>query len=233
MSTVKAVLTEAAELLGVLSPGQTLSGYKFSRLLNSMNFMLSSWSADAMRIFVPTREVLTLTAGLSKHTIGDGGDLDTTRPEHIFDSFITVTDTDYNVRVVSNDQYNRITVKSQPSRPTRMYYEKNMPLGSIFFFYTPDLAYDFTLISLKPFPTYVGNESFVLPNGYERAIAYNTAIAAAPKFGKQVPIEIAAVAGDALQILINNNIADQTPIMQQLDPTGSVRGIVNPEELFT
>ena len=232
MSKVKAVLTEAAELLGVLGPGQTLSGYKFSRLLNSMNLLLGSWSADPFKIYVPTREDVVLTAGLSKHTIGDGGDIDTTRPEQLYDSFITIGDTSYMVRLITRDQYDRITVKGQTERPTRMYYEKNMPLGSIFFYYTPDEAYTLTLISLSPFPTYVGTESFVLPSGYERAIAYNTAIAAAPKFGKQVPIEIAAVAAETLQTIVNNNLTDQVPLMQQLDPTGSVRGIVNPEELF-
>jgi hypothetical protein len=233
MSTVKKLMTSTIKLLGLIGPGQNAPAYMLADALEAMNMMLESWSSAPQSIYVVTRDELTMSSLQTSYTIGTGGDFNVTRPQKIFPSFLTIDETDYPLKTISRDQYDRITIKSEPGIPGKIYYEPTFPLGTLYFYSAPREAYDFTLISMKPFDTYALNDNVELPPGYERAIKYNLALEIAPNYGKQVTPLIAQTAGGSFKMLKNANLTRQALLLTGLDPTGRASMQVTAEELFT
>jgi hypothetical protein len=233
MSTVKQLITSTIKLLGLVGPGQNPPAYMLVDILEAMNMMLESWSSGPQSLYVVTRDELTMSALQTSYTIGTGGDFAVARPQKIFPSFLTIDETDYPLKTISRDQYDRITIKSEPGIPGKVYYEPTYPLGTLYFYSAPREAYAFTLISLKPFATYELNDDVELPPGYERAIKYNLALEVAPNYGKQVSPLTVQTAGGSFKMLKNANIVRQAMLLTNLDPTGSASGQVTAEELFT
>lgn len=232
MSTAKALIASTLKLIGVVGVGVKPSAALLFDSLEAMNSMLQSWSSAPQPLFFVTREELTLTTSKVSYTIGDGGDLDTTRPQQVMDSYITINETDFIVKRRNRDQYDRVATKTTEGRPSNFYYEPEYPLGVLRFYPVPEENFSFTLISLKPFPAYGINDEMALPPGYERAIKYNLAMEIADNYGKQLSPLTKHIAGGSFKMLKNVNLVRQTEVQKGLDPTGSVRGIINPNELF-
>ena len=232
MATAKELIPATLKLIGVVGVGVKPSAPLLFDTLAAMNSMLDSWSSAPQSIFFATREEFTLAASKVSYTIGSGGDLDTTRPQQVMDSYITINETDFIVKRRGRDQYDRVTTKTTEGRPSNFYYEPEFPLGVLKFYPVPDENHSFTLISLKPFSTYEINDVMTLPPGYERAIKYNLALEIADNYGKQVSLLTMRIAVGSFKMLKNVNLVRQTEVQTGLDPTGSVRGIINPNELF-
>jgi|GEM_PF-1357872 len=221
MSTVKDALKKSLWLCGAVGQGQTPQAYLYSEALSSLNMMLDMWSSSTQGIYLNTREELTLSAGVGEYSIGSGGDFDTPRPMKIFDSFVTISNTNYPVRVIFRDLYDKIPDKTITGTPSAVYYEQSFPLGTLRFVRVPKEEYTFNLISLKPLPQYNLNDTISLPPGYLAAIVYGLAVFMGPGIGKQLRQEVIAIAQSAYDQLATNNFANQ---IKPLDSTNPLYG---------
>jgi len=83
MATVRDLITEALELIGVVAAGETPAAADVQTTLNTLNFMIDSWANDRLALFDLPREVFELTPGKSIYSFGVGGDFDSIRPMEI------------------------------------------------------------------------------------------------------------------------------------------------------
>jgi len=179
--------------------------------LQDLQNMLSSWSADGLSVPSLTTESFTLISGQAVYTIGSGGDFDTVRPNRIISAYIRVSNDDYPVQTdMTEDEYNKILSKDSESRPRRLYYDPQYPLGKIKFDYEADTTYAFTLISEKPLtnPSALST-TFSIPLEYNRALVYNLAIEFAPDNDNKLTPEVYAVAQESKQVIENINAVDR------------------------
>jgi hypothetical protein len=201
MSTVKAVLTKALKVAKVVGLGREAGGSIIIDALGYMNDMLSVWSNKPNAIHFITRETLTLTASDGDYSIGTGATLNTTRPIQIFDSTMTVSGSEYPVKIKERRDYDCIADKTTTGRPHMMYYEPTAPYGTLYFYFVPDSNYTLNLKSLKPFPTYALADDMGLPPGYEAAIVYNLAMVLGDIIGKPLTQVNAGIAASTLNAL--------------------------------
>lgn len=182
------IITRALRSLGAFGSGETPDSTTLGDGLEALNGMLESWRTE--KLFVPsiTRTTETLTASKDPHTIGSGGDINTTRPVRIEKASIIVTgttDTEYPMRVLDYREYSRLVQKSiETNIPYLLYYEPTFPLGNIHLYPVPNEANDIALYVWEPLTTYATTGTAVsVPPGYERAMVRNLAIELAPEFG--------------------------------------------------
>ena len=179
-----------------------------------LNNLLESWSLDNLLIFAETEESEALTAGTARYTVGSGGAFNTNRPIEIRnDAFIRDSGgTDHRVRLLTQNVYRQQAVKSSQARPRFMTYTPEFPLGKISLYPTPGEAETLNYranVLLTSFASLTTSVNFA--TGYERAVIKNLAIEIAPRNGKAVSGELAAIARDALEKIRDQNSVPVEP----------------------
>ena len=213
MSTARTVCAKALKIAKIVGLGREASGPLIADALSYMNDMLSTWSNKPNGIHFVTRETLTLAASDGDYSIGTGATLNTTRPIQIFDSSITVSGTEYPVKIKERKDYDRIPTKTNTGRPYMMYYEPTALYGTLYFYFVPDANYSFNMKSLKPFPTYGINDSMNLPPGYETAIEWNLAMVLGDIMGKPLTAVGAGIASSTLEAIEKTTFKSRIPAL--------------------
>jgi len=217
VSTVKAVLSRSLKLSRIVGLGRAASGPQMIDALDWLNSMLDDWSNQPNAIYYTTREELTLVQGDGDYSIGSSANLNTTRPIKVYDSTVTVTDTEYPIKVITRQEYDRIPLKTTQGIPHTMYYNPEMPNGMLYFYFVPETTYTLNLNTLKPFSAYALSDNMVLPPGYEAAIQFNLALMLGQNVGKAVTPYIASMAASSKSQLEEINFASRIPEVN-LDP---------------
>lgn len=179
--TVLKSIQNSYKLLGIPNP----TNQDLADALDTLNDMLGNWSINNLTIYVNTRETLTLVISQATYTIGSGGDLSTTRPEHIVDMYLrdATNGNDSYMRPLTEEEYDDIIDKTIESIPDSYFYAPEYPLGKIYLYPVPSDTDTLLITSKKPFASVGLNDSFTLPNGYDAAIKYNLALELAPLNG--------------------------------------------------
>lgn len=202
---IKATLKE----IRVIGVGQSVNNEVEQDSFLALNNMIESWSLDNHKIVAETEESQSLTSGTSRYTVGSGGDFDTNRPIDILDD-VYIEDSggnSHSVRLVTQDVYRAMLVKTTSGRPRIISYTPEFPLGKISLYPTPNDSSD-TLkyrakVLLSSFATLTTSVNFY--PGMERAIIKNLAIEIAPRNGKRVSNELILAASNALDLIDRQN----------------------------
>jgi hypothetical protein len=185
--------------------GFTPNAAEAADAMEALNLMLKEWSSTSYGLHQVTRENFALTISKASYTIGKtaGMDLDTIRPSRIENAFIRSDDMDYSVKVYfSFSEYAGLALKSSEGMPSRLYFERSFPNGTILLYPTPDAAYDLWLYSFKPLAAYTSlSDDVGLPPEYETAIKFNLAVELASEFGRDVTAQTAVRAEQSLSSL--------------------------------
>lgn len=199
MTTAREIITRAYQLNGVLTKSEALSGDEASDGLKSLNAMLSSWTNDSLLAFARLSESFPLVSGQASYTIGSGGDFDTTRPTQILSAFTRIGETDYQIQVIPDVDFDTITQKDiSNSIPDVLYYDGNAPLGTITIYPVPTTG-TLHIRTEKPLSEFASLDSELdLPPGWERALVYNLSIEDAATYGQPIPNSTYEIAMDAL-----------------------------------
>jgi len=218
--TPRDLIKGALRAYGAIATGQTPSAALMKDCLESLNLMLKAWSARRLFIYHTEWENFTLTAGTASYTIGSGGDFDTTRPNKIQGAFIRDDGgTDHPVDVIGEDRYRRLTLKSNQTRPDRLHYDPNYPLGKIYLYPTPADAEALHLFSLKTLTTFTSLSATIqVPGEYEEALKFNLAVRLAPEDGMTVSQDVKDLAKDGRDTIRRINAANQVESIPLDDP---------------
>lgn len=222
--TTEDLIKTAMEDIGVLADGETPDPSDLDRCLKKLQSMLRLWSANKINVFATTSETKVLTSSQSSYTWGTGGNISTTRPHKIVNAFIRDTDnSDWPIEFMTKSDYQAISDKSGTGMPSLYYYDATYPLGTLYLNPAPDIAYTLHIDSLKPFVEVASfdaiSSTFSFPPEYEEPVIANLCIRIAPRWGKSISTELAAIASSGLTTLKNLNASNQRNEVRLSIPT--------------
>ena len=213
MTTALDIITGSARLLGVVRKGEALTGDEAVDGLEMLNDLLASWTNNGLLVTSRTWESFTVASAAS-YTIGTGQTLNTARPLKIANAFWRVTNTDCQLAIISDAEYQQISYKTLATGyPEYLNYDNGYPAGKIRLY--PQGSGELHLLSEKPLTAVAALSTTVdLPPGWNRAFRANLAIEMAAEYGVSVPAEVVKIAQDSLSS-IQLAIAKQRPIKSQ------------------
>lgn len=204
------VVTNALIEAEWLSPYDTAQAEDAQFVLGKINDLLDTWSAEERYVYAKLFSLFNLTPGLSPHTIGPGNGATfalSARPVRIDGCTIVLpntngTSTDVPVNTTRDaDWWNFVRIKNLQSQiPTDLYYEPDVPNGSMFFWPVPNFAYQVRVESWQAI-SQVANlqQALTLPPAYRKAITLTIAEElSGPRSGDQKLAEKAAAAREAV-----------------------------------
>lgn len=187
MTTANEIIKGAFRIAGITVTGESPSAGETQDALSTLNDLMESLSNDSLFVFARQTESFILSPNITEYTIGTGGDLNTTRPIDIVSAYVRLSNVDYDVSVISDEQYADITLKSVSSIPYFLNYTASFPLGTVKIYPAPSTAYTLFLLSEKPLSTFTLNETVTLPPGWSRFLKNQLAIEISSEYGQQIP----------------------------------------------
>ena len=180
------VITNALIEAEWLAQGEQPNSDDAAFTLGKLNDLLDEWSAQERYVFAKLFTLFTLVPNLSPHTIGPGNGATFAlpqRPVRIDGCTIVIpnndgTSTDIPINSSRDaDWWNNVRIKSLPSEiPTDLYYEPDVPNGSMFFWPVPNFAYGARVESWQTVSQFASvNDTLVLPPAYRKAITLTVA----------------------------------------------------------
>lgn len=178
MSSPQDLINAAFRECKIIVPDEGLSTAESNDALLNLNWLLSSWSAQAVPVYQITRETFPLTGVLS-YTIGTGGVLNTARPVKIESA--TVIDSAGAGRPVKLGTVEEWTSYADKSRTgvyaDLLWCDGAYPLSTIYLIPKPQTGSTLELYSYKPLVQFATlSDTVSLPPGYERALIMALAI---------------------------------------------------------
>ena len=180
------VVTNALIEAEWLSQGEPPEAQDAAFVLSKINDLLDEWSAQERYVFAYLFSLFTLTPNLSPHTIGPAAGATFSlpqRPVRIDGCTIVLTNgdgttTDLPVNTTRDkDWWNYVRIKGLASQiPTDLYYEPDVPNGSMFLWPVPNLAYGCRVESWQAVAQFQTlNDALALPPAYRKAITLSVA----------------------------------------------------------
>lgn len=137
MTLASDITQDVMEMLGIYSPGETVSAADGARLLALLNQHIDELSAQQIPVYQITAATGTLTAGKSVYTIGlIGADITAARPDRISSgdgaATVTIASVTTNLKVVPSIEFQaRSAYNPASGTPDTLWYNPTYPLGTI------------------------------------------------------------------------------------------------------
>ena len=241
-TTAGDICESALRECGALGLGQQPTGNDLEEAQARLQWMLQQWQRKRWLDYVLQTLGVTST-GAQSYTVGPGAQFDTgigtsVRPAKLESVFLRQlqntqpNQVDYPLVILqSQEDYNRIALKSLVSFPKYAYLQTNWPLANLFTYPVAQASIYAVYISIMaPLPPNFATAATVisLPYEYYAAMMYNLAVRLRAKYGIPTPPPqqdgLLGLARDALATLRNANA--QIPLLEM--PTElSRRGLYN------
>lgn len=182
------LIDRAMRLIEQISPGVSPTTEEYTTCLEAMNAMLDGWRNEGLMSNAVQDESLVLTANDGTYTIGDSGNFNTSRPTKILGAYIVDSaNSSYWMTMLNYDEYAAISLKASTSTyPDHLYYAPDVPLGTIYLWPVPTLAYTLHILTPTPMMAFATTATTAyLQPGWRDAIAYNLAVRIAPEFERE------------------------------------------------
>ena len=207
MTTVRDLINDALEDIGVIAGGSALNPEDAFSCLRVLNRMISSWANESALIFTVDRRTFSLNGMQQDYTIGVGGTFNTpypVRPGQIELVSVVLNNVEIPVNILNDEQWRNIALK-QPyytvtsTIPTEMWADGNYPLNGLHFFPVPSAPIPLIMSVWGQILAFTDiNDVVTLPQGYEEAIVANLAVRCAPKFAREASPTTMAIASRSL-----------------------------------
>lgn len=198
MATANDIIKAAFRIAGVTVKGESPDADETQDALETLNDLLESISNDSLFVYGRTVESFSLTSGQIEYTIGSGGDFNTTRPTDIVSAYVRQANTDYDLGIITDEDYAAITVKNTGGQPYYLNYNATYPLGTIKLYPAPAAGYTLYMVTEKPLSTFTLNETVSLPSGWNRYLKNQLALEICAEYGVQPPQTAVEIAFDAM-----------------------------------
>jgi hypothetical protein len=213
-TTARDLITDAALTAGIVGATESLEAQETSHALNELNNILESWDLDELFPYTKTISTLTLAAGESSFTMGQGvgADIDTRRPNRIKSVAVLIGTTFFPLRFVQVDSYdNSAKITSSGGIPQFYTVRTDFPDITIELYPNTSGPYDIEVTSEVSLAPVTLNDNIALPVGYYPALQYKLAEDLCLHYG--IPEKYAVVAKKATEFMSRvqriNNIAPE------------------------
>lgn len=210
MSTVRDLIGDALEDLGVLASGEPVTASDAQKGLLKLNNLLESWSIESLTVYSRTIEEFSLVANTGSYTIGTGGVFNTSRPVEYENASIKIDNIEYALDILGPQEWAEICQKSLASSiPCALHPVGTYPLDTLKIYPVPSVVSTLVLYTLKPLSSFSSiNDAISLPPGYLRALSSNLAIELAPSFGKEPSALVIEIARESKANIKRKNIKE-------------------------
>jgi len=189
------ICARAAKYVGILAAGEVLAAEDAADILDIANGMLDSLTMDRLFVFASTFNTFALTANVQSYSIGPGATFSTTRPNKIEEANIVITSQTPNVRrplyIMDDSDWMSISIRPlpTPSIPTALYYSRDFPNGTLYFWPTPQSGLSVELELWTPLAQFTDlTTAFSFPPGYYELLTQNLALRlCTPEWGLDSP----------------------------------------------
>jgi hypothetical protein len=222
MATAQSLIDRAARLVGGVASGESCTLAESTDGLIALNAMLESWQADKLYVYAFVDTAYSLVAGTQSYTVGPAGNFALTpRPPKIEECFVRVSNIDYPVTLLTDEQWFAIATKTDTATyPDRAYYEPSLTTGTLLVYPKPSAVSSLHIVTWTNVASLAAlSTSISLPPGYEDAIAFNLAIRwSGPEFQLPIPDYVQRLAIESKATIQR---ANHRPIMNH-SPMGAV-----------
>jgi len=224
-TTAQDIVRDALIEIGVLNAVDPMGAEDAAFGLSKLNRILDNWNAQRSAVYASDFATFTLTPLLAPHTIGPAASSPTltvtgNRPVTIEAANIILTTSTPTVRtplVLRDAQWwaNQRVRDVPTTLPTDLFYIPNWPLGELYFWPVPTIAYGLELNYRTVLAQLALTDSFNLPPGYQDAITLTLAEDLSGPFRAAVSGQLAQKAAHARAVVFANN--DDSPRLVTLD----------------
>ena len=196
---VSDLIRSSMRLIGAIATGETPTADEVNDGLLVLNDMLENWSTETLSVWGSSNQTFNTAANQSVYTIGPTGNWVTARPQDIDDAYCNFSGVDFPIKVISQEQYNEINLKTMKQPIVeRLLYVNEFPLGVVTLWPVPTAAMPLTLTMnrILSFPV-LATDTLTGPPGFLKAIRYCLAVEFAPEFGVEASNTVIQVAADA------------------------------------
>ena len=210
--TVKDIIKKAMLDIGAIAAGEVPTSDEINDGLDALNFMLAEWAGVDSGIVANRDVAKTLALGVGSYTVGPAGDFAVQRPERIAGAFLRdASGNDIPLRVLeSREEYSAIPNKSEPGRPSLVFYDVTLPAGTLLVWPVPTEQLSLHLLIPEPFTKLIAlttDLSSYFPPGYETAIRWNLGLELCPMYGKSVSMEHLGKCKTSRDRIVNTHFA--------------------------
>ena len=216
MATYRDLCTSTLQLAGVYGSEEDPTSDDVNVTLSAMSDMLDGWANESMMIPNERTESVSWASSISSKSIGTGQVFNVLRPMYILSAhFRDAANNDYDLRIISNEQFQRITQKSQTSGyPSYLMYDPFVgdsnepdydPYGNIYLWPVPNATITVYVTYRKEFNVADLDSTVALPPGWKEAIIYNLAQRVRIIFGRPVNPQMDGLAMEAKAKLKRTN----------------------------
>jgi hypothetical protein len=171
MTTVLDLVTEALVTVKALAVGETAPPAMSNTGLTRFNEVLEALSIQNLAVYSTTQTTFPLVAGTASYTIGPTGAVVAQRPPFLATAYVRYQGTDFPVEVHTEEEYARLSLKSQPGIPQWLIYDPAYPNGVMVLWPVPDQAATLTIYQNTAFAAAATLfDTVALPPGYRRMI---------------------------------------------------------------
>jgi hypothetical protein len=173
------IIKSALRKLGVLAQGDTPTTAQVTEGATALNMMVQSWQARGLHLWTVTAATQILTHEAATYTYTDTTVLAVQNP------FIRRSSYDYPVDIITQEEYDAISYKTQKGLPNRVLFKRSMSNYTLTLYYTPDNSTDVLhyekITKLQDFDASTDNPDF--PTEWSDALSYGLAYRLAPEYG--------------------------------------------------
>jgi hypothetical protein len=219
--TINDLLRRSFRMIGVLRRGFQPSTSDIIDALVVLNAMLEGWATDELNLFTVFIAQYDLTPSKQSYTIGpSSGDFTAARPVRIDRANLIILSNPQQplrkpLQILNSQGWAAIKLQTvQSVIPIQLFYDPTYPLGTLYLWPMPTLAYQLELFTFQALAGSFssGSQTFDMPPGYLDAVAYNLAVRLSSEWQKPLRQDVVALASESLAMIQRLN--DQTPLME-------------------
>ena len=148
MTTINTLIQDALIDLGKLSPSENIDVDDLAHGIRVANRLIGRWATQNLLIPYTTTESFA-GSGSASYTMGTAGTASSVRALRIISAYSNDGTYDKGIKIINQDQYNRISDKSYAGRPTYLFYDPMYSVGILYLWRVPSSSYTIYIESIK------------------------------------------------------------------------------------
>lgn len=204
-TTAAVIIEDALKENLIISEGETPSATMYADGLRMLNRMCDTLSNNDDFAYYASQYSMAMT-GQTSFTIGPTGDLVQARPIKIDTAVVTRLGITYPVKVIDNQRYDDLTLKTLSGANTAaIYYEGTYPNGTVYC-YPLSTGCTLQMRVLNQVKNFAATTTQIdMPEGYEDFLMLGLAIRMAPSYGRPVNPDTRTAYKAAKKLVMNTN----------------------------